>query len=436
VNESGDEDDGLRETLVIEPSPTVDDVVEFVDGDSAAGATDAEETIVVDDGAIVISSDGSDDEVLVRKRPVIVIDDDSDKEVLPRKKRVRVASDSGDSDNEVLVPIRAVKTRPVTSSRVYSSGSEGADYEPSTDKDGDSSEVGSERSDDRDGEESSTAADDEEDEVANPSPWKVRVKKPPVLVDPVGRGIDDSEDDPDPPSRRSRKRRKRSPPLFVDSGVVMPSSADDGYASDGKDVPASSPPNVIWVVDSGSDRGDKRRPTLEVLRERLEVWCRACPVCVLAQDGRRVFHRMEHCWREDTVDIVSKTRILQQYIEDAGGFEGEGGCRWCGVPRAICQRWQARPGGSWEEVAGQACQYRGTLTAAVMTMMKEGYGCVEGRAVATEWMRRDGVELQPRDEVFAWFRGARVWEGIGMQVARMVWVFNMLVNKNRGFGKM
>jgi hypothetical protein len=45
---------------------------------------------------------------------------------------------------------------------------------------------------------------------------------------------------------------------------VMPSSADDGYASDGKDVPASSPPNVIWVVDSGSDRVDKRRPTLEV----------------------------------------------------------------------------------------------------------------------------------------------------------------------------
>jgi hypothetical protein len=70
-----------------------------------------------------------------------------------------------------------------------------------------------------------------------------------------------------------------------------------------------------------------------------------------------------------------------------------------------------------------------------MTMMKEGYGCHEGRAVATEWMRRDGVELQPRDEVFRWFRGARVWEGIGMQVARMVWVFNMLVNKNRGVGK-
>jgi hypothetical protein len=426
--ESGrDEDDRLRET------PAVDDG----DDIGAAGATDEEATIVVDDGVIVISSDGSDDEVLVRKRAVIAIDDDSDSEVLPRKKRAVVASHSDDSDNEVLVPIktRAVKTRAVRSNRVYSSDSEDADYEPSTDKDGDSSGVESERSDDGDREESSTAAVDEEDEVANPSPWKVRVTKPPVLVDPVGRGIDDSEDDPDPPSRRSPKRRKRSPPLFVDSGVVMPSSQDDRYASDAKYVPASSPPNVIWVVDSGSGGGDERRPPLEVLRERLEVWCRACPVCVLAQDGGRVSHRMEHCWREDTVDIVSKARILQQHIEDAGGFRGEGGCRWCGVPRAICQRWQARPGGSWEEVAGQACQYRGTLTAAVMTMMKEGYGCHEGRAVATEWMRRDGVELQPRDEVFGWFRGARVWEGIGMQVARMVWVFNMLVNKNRGVGK-
>jgi hypothetical protein len=445
----------MRETPVIGPSATVNDVVEVVDGEDigAVSAADEEATIVVDDGVIVISSDGSDDEVLVsrKRRAVIASDsDDSDNEVLPRKRRAVIASDSDDSDNEVLPRKRRAviasdnddsdnevlprKTRAVTSvnDRVYDS--EEADYEPSTDRDRDSSKVESGRSDDEDGEESSTAADDEEDEIANPSPWRVRVKKPPVFVDPVGRGIDNSEDDQYP--RRSPKRRTRSPPLFVDSGVVMPSSQDDRYASDAKDVPASSPPNVMWVVDSGSDGGDKRRPTLEVLRERLEVRCRACPVCVLTQDSGRVFHRMEYCWREDTVDIVSKTRILQQYIEDAGGFEGDGGCRWCGVPRVICQRWQARPGGSWEEVAGQACQYRGTLTAAVMTMMKEGYGCVEGRAVATEWMRRDGVELQPRDEVFGCFRGARVWEGIGLQVARMVWVFNMLVNKNRGVGKM
>jgi hypothetical protein len=493
VDENGDEDDGLRETPVIEPGPTVDDVVEFVGGDIAVSATE-EETIVVDTAVIAISSDGSDDEILVGKRPVITIDDDSgnkvlprkkravitsdsddsDNEVLPRKKRVIAVRDSDSSDNEVLVPIkiraakravyrRAVQTRAVRSSRLYSD-SEELDYEPSTDTDEYSSKVESERSDDRDGKESSTAAD-EEDEAANPSPRKVRVKKPPVFVDRVGRGIDDSEDDPDPPSRRSWKPRKRSPPLFVDSGVVMPSSADDSYASDARYIPTSSPPTVTWVVDRDPDKDDKRQPKLEasrerlevlrerleVLRERLEVWCRWCPVCVLAQGGGRVFHGMEHCWREDTVEIVSKTRILQQYIQAAGGFQGEDGCRWCGVPRAICQRWQARPGRRWEEVAGQACQYREGLTAAVMTMMKAGYGCVEGRVVATEWMRRDGVELQPeredvdlqpgrvsaqlRDEVFGWYRGAKLWDGIDLQVARMVWVFHMLVNKNRGVGK-
>jgi hypothetical protein len=476
VEEKGVEHDGLRETPVVEPGQTVDDVVEFVDRDSA------EETIVVDTGVIVISSDGSDDEMLVRKRPVITIDDDSgnkvlprkrravipsdsddsDDEVLPRKQRAVVASDSDNSDNRVLVPIRiraakravyrrAVRTRAVTSRRLYSSDSEDTDYEPSTDNDGDSSRVESERGADGDREESSTVADNEEDEVINRTPWRARVKKPPVFVDLVGRGIDDSEDDPDPPSRRSPKRRQRSPPPFVDSGVVMPSSADDGYASDARYVPASSPPNVILVVDSESAEDDKRQPKLEVLRQRLEVWCRACPVCVLAQGGGRVFHRMEHCRREDTVELVSKTRVLQQHIQDAGGFQGKDGCRWCGVPRAICQRWQARPGRRWEEVAGQVCQYREGLTAAVVTMTKKGYGCVEGRVVATEWMRRDGVELQPeredvelqpervsaqvRDEVFGWYSGATTWEGIGMQVARMVWVFHMLVNKNRGVGK-
>jgi hypothetical protein len=50
----------MRETPVIGPSPTVDDVVEVVDGDDigAASAADEEATIVVDDGVIVISSDG------------------------------------------------------------------------------------------------------------------------------------------------------------------------------------------------------------------------------------------------------------------------------------------------------------------------------------------------------------------------------------------
>jgi hypothetical protein len=484
VDENGDEDNGLRETLVSEPGLTVNNVAE-ANGDSVASSTE-EETIVVDPGAIVISSDGSDDEILVRKRPVITIDDDSgsnkvllrkrravissdsdnsDNEMLPRKKRAIAVSDSDDSDKEVLVPSRiraakraeyrrAVKTGAVISGRSHSD-SEQLDYEPSTDTDAYSSGVESERSNDRDRKESSTVAD-EEDEAANPSPWRVRVKKPPVLVDLVGRGFDNSEDDPDPPSRRSPKRRQRSPPPFVDSGVVMPSSADDGYASDARYVPASSPPNVIWV-NSESDRDDKRQPKMEVsrerlelLRKRLEVWCRACPVCVLAQGSGRVFHRMEHCRREDTVELVSKTRILQQYIQDTGGFQGKDGCRWCGVPRAICQRWQARPGRRWEEVAGQVCQYREGLTAAVVTMTKEGYGCVEGRVVATEWMRRDGVELQPegedvalqpelrarvRDEVFGWYRGAKLWDGIDLQVARMLWVFHMLVNKNRGVGK-
>jgi hypothetical protein len=79
------EGDRMRETPVIGPSATVDDVVEVVDGEDigAVSAADEEATIVVDDGVIVISSDGSDDEVLVS-----------------RKRRAVIASDSDDSDQQ------------------------------------------------------------------------------------------------------------------------------------------------------------------------------------------------------------------------------------------------------------------------------------------------------------------------------------------------
>jgi hypothetical protein len=76
-----------------------------------------------------------------------------------------------------------------------------------------------------------------------------------------------------------------------------------------------------------------------------------------------------------------------------------------------------------ELVAGRACQCQGMLTAAVMAMMKEGYGCLEGRSVVMEWLCRDVMSMK-RDKVLEWFCGAREWEDIGMEVARMMWVFN------------
>ena len=110
----------------------------------------------------------------------------------------------------------------------------------------------------------------------------------------------------------------------------------------------------------------------------------------------------------------------------------KGGCSRCRVPRKICQRWQARVDGGWEEVAGRECQYDGRLAAAVVTMMMDGRP--EGREVAVQWMVDASVMPNKPGEVFEWFRKAAWWSDIGI-VSRMVRVFYMLAEKNKRVGK-
>jgi hypothetical protein len=66
-----------------------------------------------------------------------------------------------------------------------------------------------------------------------------------------------------------------------------------------------------------------------------------------------------------------------------------------------------------------------------MTMLMDG--CNEGWAVFGNWIERDGVVWTKQAEVYEWFRHGVWWEGV--EVAQVVRVFYMLVNKNRGVGR-
>jgi hypothetical protein len=121
---------------------------------------------------------------------------------------------------------------------------------------------------------------------------------------------------------------------------------------------------------------------------------------------------------------------MQQHIKQLGGFQGKDGCSWCGIPRAICQKWQVDISGTWEEVPGQQCQYMERLVPAVITMMVDGSH--EGWAVVQSWMMEDDVLPNRPAEVYKWFQQGQWWNDIGGEVSQIVRVFNMLVNKNRG----
>jgi hypothetical protein len=278
-------------------------------------------------------------------------------------------------------------------------------------------------------------------------------------VENSGVVVIDSDDDTcrdlRPELRGSAKRPKKIR-WFDDGGVVMASSQDGVVRSSGPDdglIPPSSPPDFGLMIGRVDDRlrlpespnrvvndddeddvpfqPEVGQSRLDQLRKRLEKWCRTCPACYLAGDFEGETHHISDCWRRDTVELIDHSVVMQQHIEEFGGFRGKGGCLRCGVPRAICQRWQAKAGGGWEEVLEEQCQY--TLIPAVVTMMM--HGSHEGWAVVGDWMDRGGVMQNRQVEVFEWFRREIWWDDIGVEVAQMVQVFHMLVNKNKGVGK-
>jgi hypothetical protein len=468
-------DDRRRETPVVHGRT---EVTEAIHGEGDGAVDDAVDDAVItiarkdesvdtpEDAAAAVVVIDSDDEALVPWVKGAVISEGGSGLSVEVRKEAAAAVIVIDSDDEVLVPRRKGPIQAVEVDSSYESNGD-ADYIPSSeevssDEEGHPSGVETEASD-ADNSEACRPTAGERTVVATPRPRKRKVQ--PAFA----RGIGSDNDTYQPFSprfdTRSPKRRQRMSP-FVDSGVVMapssegksrpPSSPDDGF------VPHSSPPTVGWTIQSQPEEEERlqdasraadeathdtedpesevpfpapftfggRPPTLEALREHLSTWCQACPSCVSEMEVGRVMHHMEDCWREDTVDIVKTTRVMQRHIEARGGFAGREGCPQCGVPQTICHRWQTRPGGSgWEEAAGQACQYEGRLTAAVITMLMDG--CHEGWAVAEEWMSRAGVMPTKRDEVFEWFRGAVWWPDIEMEVARIVRVFHMLAEKNR-----
>jgi hypothetical protein len=467
-------DDGTWDTPVVHGRT---EEVETIHGEGDGVVDDAVITVASGDELVDIPEEqaaaaavviDSDDEVLVPWVRGAVINADESVEATEEAAAVVAVADS---DDEVLVP-RGQGAVPAVEVESSDESFGDADYVPSGEdvsEDVSSGEEGgsiagaADESDDEDGEESRPSAG-ERTVIVTPRPRKRKFQPAPSV------GIDSDDDTYRPSSPRfggrSPKRQQRMSP-FVDSGVVMPPSSESKVrppgSPDGGLVPRSSPPSVGWVVqsqpegeerlqgagraaDQATDAADedpesqdpfparyifgRRQPTLDALRERLGAWCQACPACVMmGTEVGRVMHDVGDCWRKDAVDIAAKTRVMQRHIEAHGGFGGREGCPRCGVPRTVCQRWQAQPGGSgWEGVAGRACQYEGLLTAAVITMLMDG--CHEGWAVAEEWMSRAGVAPTKQDEVFEWFRGPAWWADTAMEVSRMVRVFHMLAGKN------
>jgi hypothetical protein len=437
--------------------------------------------------AVIVIDSNDDDFIRQEEVPIRAAEGDNrDESVSTPEKESTATAVVIDSDDELLVPRRR-PTRPVeavsnpqddiAAAGVIIIGSDDGALVPRSR--GDIKAVKVDSSDESDGDadyipsSEEVSSDDEgcsSDAGNGEARQSTAVKKPMVITprprkrkaQPPSTTTMDSDDGPyPPPSPRfdgpsPKRQRQRSP--FVDSGVAIPPSSE--HAHD-EVAHHSSTPIKSWTIPTQADVQDgvpdagraayettratcrdperapspvrfafgRPQPALDVLQGHLKIWCEACPSCVSETDVERGTHHIEGCWRADTVDIIKSARVMQQHIEERGGFGGRVGCPRCGVPRTICQRWRMRPGGGgWEERTEEACQYGKRLTAAVITMLMDG--CPEGWAVTKEWMTRAGVRLNKQDEVYEWFRGPAWWADTGMEVSQIVRVFHMLAGKN------
>ena len=119
---------------------------------------------------------------------------------------------------------------------------------------------------------------------------------------------------------------------------------------------------------------------VEWLRRQLQGWTGRCGICEAAGAGQSR-HDLRRCWREESRG--AKEMVKMKKIK----FENFSGCFWCGVPQAICRRWEDNGQGRYQRAKGGCCQYTGTLVAGVVGLVFGYKGQVWERWRRQRWQQ-------------------------------------------------
>lgn len=123
----------------------------------------------------------------------------------------------------------------------------------------------------------------------------------------------------------------------------------------------------------------------DVIRRRLEKWKGVCIPC--HQVGRRSDHSITRCPESESRAANQERGIVQSSIE----FPWNVACYRCGVPRAICERWENETHNT-----GRTCQFYGILVGVVYGAK---HACPE---IWSQWVvrrRRCNAKVSSDEEV-------------------------------------
>lgn len=161
---------------------------------------------------------------------------------------------------------------------------------------------------------------------------------------------------------------------------------------------------------------------VEWLQQQLERWAGRCGICEVMNPGHSS-HDLRDCWRGASREAKAVVKMVEGEIR----FEPYSGCFWCGVPQAICNRWESDERGRYRFVKAGSCQYAGVLVGGLVGMV---FGYKE--EVWERWRRRMaglGVDLGS-DEDLIGFLGKK--SGLGAAESNHLaeefcWIASLLV---------
>jgi superfamily II DNA helicase RecQ len=144
---------------------------------------------------------------------------------------------------------------------------------------------------------------------------------------------------------------------------------------------------------------------VEGLRQQLRRWAGRCGICEAAGAGQSM-HDVRDCWRVEGRKAVEMVKMIEEQIK----FEAFSGCFWCGVPQAICNRWEDNGMGRYQRISDRGCQYAGALVSGIVGMV---FGYKE--KVWEHWqgrLREAGVNLDVDEEFIGYLGQKRVMDTV------------------------
>ena len=136
---------------------------------------------------------------------------------------------------------------------------------------------------------------------------------------------------------------------------------------------------------------------VEGFMQKLDEWTGRCPICyTYGVRGVGMDHRILACPMEGVEVMQEEFRRMKAGIR----YSKYSVCFECGVPQAICQRWESNDSGGWKRSGKQVCQYAETVIGGVAAVLVRNPNGV--REIVIQWMINSGVDVQQSDEVYRW----------------------------------